>query len=48
MAPDLGASMFSDLLTSALNSVNWQEVADAFKDEDDEEETEEAEEEVTA
>ena len=35
MAPDLGASMFSDLLTAALDSVNWQEVADAFKDEDE-------------
>ncbi len=28
-APDLGASMFSDLLGAALCDVNWDEIADA-------------------
>jgi len=28
LAPDLGASMFSDLLTHALADVDWQEIAD--------------------
>jgi len=26
MAPDLGASMYSDLLTAALANVNWREI----------------------
>jgi len=26
-APDLGATLFADLLTSALSEVNWREVA---------------------
>lgn len=30
MAPDLGASMFADLLGAALQSVNWQEIAAAY------------------
>jgi hypothetical protein len=29
-APDLGASMFSDLLTAALGEVNWREIAEAY------------------
>lgn len=28
MAPDLGASMFSDLLSAALSEVDWHEIAD--------------------
>ena len=28
MAPDLGASLFSDLLSAALSEVNWSEIAD--------------------
>jgi hypothetical protein len=27
-APDLGASVYSDLLQAAIDSVNWQEIAD--------------------
>lgn len=27
-APDLGASMFSDLLTAALSEVDWREIAE--------------------
>ena len=30
MAPDLGASMFADLLGAALSEVNWQEIAAAY------------------
>ena len=40
MAPDLGASMFSDLLNAALGVVNWDEIASsryAEAHEDDEE-----------
>lgn len=45
MAPDLGASMFADLLNAALGEVDWYEMADNFledveKDETDEEESE--------
>ncbi len=29
-APDLGASMFSDLLTAALSEVNWHEIAEHY------------------
>lgn len=27
-APDLGASMYSDLINAALSEVDWQEIAD--------------------
>jgi len=27
-APDLGASVYSDLLQAAMDSVDWQEIAD--------------------
>lgn len=30
LAPDLGPSMFSDMLNSALSEVDWQEIAEAF------------------
>lgn len=30
MMPDLGASMFADLLQSALDNVNWYEIADHY------------------
>jgi hypothetical protein len=30
LAPDLGASFASDLLTSALGNVNWHEIAEDF------------------
>lgn len=33
MAPDLGGSMFSDMLNHALASVNWTEVSDSFVEE---------------
>ena len=29
-APDLGASMYADLLYAALNDVDWREIAEAF------------------
>ena len=29
-APDLGASMFSDLLNAALGEVDWDEIAEAY------------------
>lgn len=29
-APDLGATLWGDLLTSTLNEVNWDEIAKAF------------------
>jgi hypothetical protein len=35
-APDLGASMFSDLLSAALSEVDWREIAIAMLDELDE------------
>ena len=34
LAPDLGASFAADLLGYALGEVDWQEVADSFKDEE--------------
>lgn len=45
MAPDLGASMFSDLLTAALGKVDWREIAAHWYEEahEDDEEEEEAE-----
>ena len=42
MAPDLGASMFSDLLNAALSEVDWREIAEAWYAEE-EREAEEAE-----
>jgi hypothetical protein len=39
--PDLGANMFADLLRSAFDSVNWQEIAEAIQEDyDDEQEYE--------
>ena len=29
-APDLGCSMFADLLNAALSEVNWHEIAESF------------------
>ena len=45
MAPDLGASMFSDLLAAALGEVNWDEIAGHYYEEahEDDEAAEEAE-----
>jgi hypothetical protein len=45
MAPDLGASMFSDLLNAALSEVDWDEIAEHFYEEahEDDEAEEEAE-----
>jgi hypothetical protein len=34
-APDLSASMFSDLLGAALSEVNWYEIAGNLLDDDD-------------
>jgi hypothetical protein len=50
MAPDLGASLWSDLLTSALGEVDWDEIAkswweDEHDDDDKDDEDEEDEEE---
>ena len=42
MAPDLGASMFSDLLNAALSEVDWDEIAEAWYAEEHEEEEAEA------
>lgn len=47
-APDLGASMFADLLNEALSEVNWQEIAlamiqDCDQTEDETEDSEEGE-----
>jgi|SRR5665213_3375087 len=33
MAPNLGASMFSDLLSAALSEVNWYEIAENWLEE---------------
>ena len=33
MAPDLGASMFADLLNAALDNVDWLEIIHAHKEE---------------
>lgn len=36
LMPDLGASMWSDLLTAALSEVNWTEIAEHYhEDEED-------------
>jgi len=43
MAPDLGASMFSDLLSAALGEVDWYEIASHYYEEMHEEEAEEEE-----
>lgn len=43
MAPDLGASMFSDLLNAALSEVNWYEIAEKWYAEAHEAEDEERE-----
>ena len=40
MAPDLGASMFADLLGAALSEVDWHEIAKAWYAEAHEEEEE--------
>ncbi len=40
-APDLGASMFSDLLGAALSEVNWDEIAESYISEVDRTEAEE-------
>jgi len=37
-APDLGASLYSDLLGAALSEVNWYEIAENWADEFPEEE----------
>lgn len=43
--PDLGASMWSDLLGAAVSSVDWYEIADHYLDDVDKtEDTEDAEE----
>ena len=39
-APDLGASMFADLLGAALSSVNWREIAEHYLADLPEQETE--------
>jgi len=40
--PDLGASMFSDLLSAALNEVDWQEIAEHYWTDTHEDEEEES------
>ena len=44
--PDLGASMFADLLGAAMSEVNWREIAENWLDdvEEDEEEGEDQDE----
>jgi hypothetical protein len=42
--PDLGASLAQDLLNAAVSEVDWQEVAEHFKDEDEEEDADDDEE----
>ncbi len=37
MAPDLGASMFADLLNAALSEVDWYEMAENFLEDVDKE-----------
>jgi thioredoxin-related protein len=32
-APDLGANMYSDLLTAAISEVNWYEIAEHYMEE---------------
>jgi hypothetical protein len=41
MMPDLGASMWADLLNAAVSSVDWQEIVETEWDELHEEEEEE-------
>ena len=41
MKPELGASLWSDLLNAAMSEVNWQEVAEQYKPEEEEEEEDE-------
>ena len=36
MAPDLGASMFADLLSAALSEVDWYEIAESYWEEEHE------------
>ena len=43
MAPDLGASMFADLLGAALSEVDWSEIADHWYEEAHEDDEAEAE-----
>ena len=43
MAPDLGASMFADLLGAALSEVDWYEIAEHYYEETHQDEEEEAE-----
>ena len=31
--PELGASMFSDMLNASLREVNWREIAEAYLEE---------------
>ena len=33
--PDLGASMYADILGAALRDVNWQEIAEAYREDED-------------
>jgi len=40
MMPDLGASMFADLLGAALHEVDWYEIAEAYFEENNEAEDE--------
>lgn len=35
MQPDLGANMWSDLLTAALSQVHWTEIAENFHEDED-------------
>jgi hypothetical protein len=44
MAPDLGSSVYADLLGAAMDSVDWYEIAEAILlDQEPEEEDDEAE-----
>ena len=43
MAPDLGASLFSDLLSAALQEVDWREIAENWSEDIDKEAEEEEE-----
>jgi hypothetical protein len=38
MQPDLGASMFADLLGAALSEVDWYDIAEAYYEENNESE----------
>jgi hypothetical protein len=35
MVPDLGATLWSDLLGAALSEVNWLELADSWREEEE-------------